>query len=215
MKTKSMYEKFLILDEKKQIRIINAALMVFSEKGYKQASTDDIVSKAKISKGALFHYFGSKEKLYLYLCDYSFTKMTEEFYSKMDINISDFFEKLALSVQIKVKMYSEYPCLFAFIRMVLADTEAASRKFVSRYMEGIDQKIAQDFFTGFDRTRFKDKLDIDKALETVRLTADGMVNEWHEKHKNQSGAEMLEELLLITEEYIAFFKKLFYKEKYQ
>lgn len=210
-----MYEKFLILDEKKQIRIINAALTVFSEKGYKQASTDDIVSKAEISKGALFHYFGSKEKLYLYLCDYSFTKMTEEFYSKMDINISDFFEKLALSVQVKVKMYSEYPCLFAFIRMVLADTETASRKFISRYMEGIDQKIAQDFFTGFDRTRFKDTLDIDKAVETVRLTADGMVNEWHEKHKSQSGAEMLEELLLITEEYIAFFKKLFYKEEYQ
>lgn len=58
--------KFLELDKLKQDRIINAAMKEFALKGYKNASTNEIVKEAGISKGLLFHYFTNK-KAYFYI----------------------------------------------------------------------------------------------------------------------------------------------------
>ena len=66
-----MNERFFELKKEKQDRMINAALYVFAERGYYHASTDEIVKAANISKGLLFHYFGSKIGLYAFLYDYA------------------------------------------------------------------------------------------------------------------------------------------------
>ena len=62
-----MNEKFFALPEEKRRRIVNAAMEAFGKNEYKRASTDDIAARAGISKGLLFHYFGSKKELYFYL----------------------------------------------------------------------------------------------------------------------------------------------------
>ena len=62
-----MNPKFFDLKKDKQDRMINAALKVFALNGYKHASTDDIVKEAGISKGLLFHYFGSKAGVYEFI----------------------------------------------------------------------------------------------------------------------------------------------------
>jgi AcrR family transcriptional regulator len=49
-----MFSKFLSLDREKQDRILNAAIKEFALKGYKNASTNEIVREAEISKGLLF-----------------------------------------------------------------------------------------------------------------------------------------------------------------
>ena len=66
-----MNERFFDLNKSKQDRIINSALSVFTENGYAHASTDEIVGRAGISKGLLFHYFGSKLGTYAFLYEYS------------------------------------------------------------------------------------------------------------------------------------------------
>ena len=62
-----MNDKFFDLKKEKQDRMINGALKVFALNGYQKASTDDIVKEAEISKGLLFHYFGSKAGLYIFV----------------------------------------------------------------------------------------------------------------------------------------------------
>lgn len=49
-------------------RIIEAALQEFGEHGYDGASTNQICQAAGISKGLLYHYFKSKENLFLAVC---------------------------------------------------------------------------------------------------------------------------------------------------
>ena len=63
--------KFFNLDEEKQTRIINAGLKEFALNGYDGAKTDNIVQEAGISKGLLFHYFGTKKDFYLFLFEYT------------------------------------------------------------------------------------------------------------------------------------------------
>ena len=89
-----MNEKFFDLKKEKQDRMINAALKVFSMGGYKHASTDDIVTEAGISKGLLFHYFGSKLGLYTFLYDYSVRFMKLELTSGVSSSTNDYFERV-------------------------------------------------------------------------------------------------------------------------
>lgn len=56
-----------IRDEKKA-QIIDAALKLFSENGYHGTSTSMIAKAAGISKGLLYHYIESKEKLIQEIC---------------------------------------------------------------------------------------------------------------------------------------------------
>ena len=56
-----MNEKFFDLKREKQDRIMGAAIKFFALYGYENASTDDMVREAHISKGLFFHYFISKK----------------------------------------------------------------------------------------------------------------------------------------------------------
>ena len=56
-------------DEKNHLtkeKIVNAALKEFSESNYFNVSVDSICKSASISKGIIYHYFKSKDELYLY-----------------------------------------------------------------------------------------------------------------------------------------------------
>ncbi len=46
----------------KRDELILIAFQLFTKKGYEETSISDIMKKAEISKGALYHYFTSKEK---------------------------------------------------------------------------------------------------------------------------------------------------------
>lgn len=50
-------------------RIIRAAVAVFSEKGYHQATIADVVARSGLSVGAIYTHFTGKEELFLHSCD--------------------------------------------------------------------------------------------------------------------------------------------------
>ncbi|MFT8314405.1 MAG: TetR/AcrR family transcriptional regulator [Clostridium sp.] len=61
-KTEEQNQK--ILDKRKE-EILEAALEEFSRKGYSGAKISDIVKRAGISQGLIYHYYKSKDELYL------------------------------------------------------------------------------------------------------------------------------------------------------
>lgn len=46
-------------------QIIRAALEVFVQKGYHAANVSDVATRAGVSQGTIYHYFSSKEELFL------------------------------------------------------------------------------------------------------------------------------------------------------
>ena len=70
----SLLEKILIEEAEETIplpskpsakeRILEAALEVFSHKGFHPATTDEIAEKAGVGKGTLYRYFETKDKLF-------------------------------------------------------------------------------------------------------------------------------------------------------
>ena len=55
--------------EETRTRIMDAAVRLFSTRGFAAASVDDICAEAGISKGAFYHHFESKQALFLALLD--------------------------------------------------------------------------------------------------------------------------------------------------
>jgi len=49
--------------------VLRAAGRVFAERGFHGATLDDVVAEAGVSKGALYHYFRSKQELFLALLE--------------------------------------------------------------------------------------------------------------------------------------------------
>lgn len=92
-------------------RITNAALEIFAEYGYHGATLKRITQATGLSYGLVYHYFSSKEKIFLHLVDTAFT------YSRAIINtvldktgsawekITAFSELLAGEVQKKELAY--------------------------------------------------------------------------------------------------------------
>ena len=55
--------------EKTRGRILDAALNVFSRKGYYETKLDEIVDESSTSKGSIYFHFPNKERLFLALVD--------------------------------------------------------------------------------------------------------------------------------------------------
>ena len=72
--------------ENRKNQILNAAFEVFVKKGYSKTTMDDIVLASKLSKGALYHYYGSKKELFLSLIDHWEIYTFKDFYNKKSQN---------------------------------------------------------------------------------------------------------------------------------
>ena len=57
--------------EQKRQLIIESAVKVFAEKGYKTVTMKDLVDAAEISRGGLYLYFSSVEEVFLAVLDYT------------------------------------------------------------------------------------------------------------------------------------------------
>ena len=118
-----MNERFFELKKEKQDRMINAGLKLFALNGYHHASTDDIVKEAKISKGLLFHYFGSKAGYYSFLFDYANRFTILELKSGIRSAEIDYFELEKQILQQEVAVTAQYPYMQLFLESVKAESD--------------------------------------------------------------------------------------------
>lgn len=139
-----MNEKFFDLAREKQDRMINGAVEIFAKNGYRHASTDDMVKAAGISKGLWFHYFGSKEGIYVFVYDYCVKYMLLELSTVVDSKERDYFELIRQIVFAKTRVYKNYPYLNVFLDRAVYETEqsvvaktAESKQSYDERMEGI------------------------------------------------------------------------------
>ena len=89
-------------------KIIEAAALVFSRKGYFTASVDDIAEAAGAAKGSLYYHFKSKSRLYIEVLRYGVKMLIESIGKAADTagTTKDVFAKI---MDIHVKMYLEFP----------------------------------------------------------------------------------------------------------
>lgn len=170
-----MNEKFFDLKKEKQDRMINASLKVFAANGYKHASTDDIVSEAGISKGLLFHYFGSKLGLYTFLHDYSVRFMKLELTTGVPSSVTDYFEIRKLIEFAKMQVLKNYPCMQQFLERCATENVSEALMAIER-----QRSVIQDIYAVLknqaDRSRFVNDVSFEKLDAMMDYTISGLMN---------------------------------------
>jgi TetR/AcrR family transcriptional regulator, repressor for uid operon len=97
-------------------KIVQAAITTFSKYGYDKTRMDDIAENAKISKGTLYLYFKSKEKLFYAISENSTKELKEQ--------ISKLFSKKEDLVSDAEKFYDQY-------RNLIHDSEKVSFEMIA------------------------------------------------------------------------------------
>ena len=68
--------------KERQSQIMDAAMKVFTQKGYANARVDDIVDASGLSKGAIYHHYEGKKDIFLSLIEHWETQTFPHFYSR-------------------------------------------------------------------------------------------------------------------------------------
>jgi len=160
------------LDPEKRDRIINAAIEEFASFPYGKASTNNIVKKAGISKGLLFHYFDSKQALYVKLIRFVINTMYHATIDRIDWSETDLFERLKQLAIVKLELSRIYPQMFDFMLKMLTNKQASKvQDIIELYQSyGIDfQQVNENIYTrNVDYTKFRDPATVREAINIVR-----------------------------------------------
>lgn len=148
----------------KRESIIQAALQLFSVKGFHQTTIPDIAAKLKMSVGNLYNYFSSKDVLAKEIIKYTSDVLGEEFrkINGMDLSTK---EKIRKIVEVYFKMAKEKPHMIEyFLRVFLSHREVFKEGcegmvcvsgFMTEIMIFFDDGVErgelrdQDFFSAF------------------------------------------------------------------
>lgn len=171
-----MNDKFFNLKREKQDRFINAALKIFSEHGYQKASTDDMVKEAGISKGLLFHYFGSKLGLYEFVYNYSTKLFMMEYGGIISSDKVDFFEVQKQMELAKRNIMVSYPYMNIFLEKAFREESFDVLSVVASSMDQYSDELAR-IYSQADISNFKEGIDPSAILKMCLFVSDGVLNE--------------------------------------
>ena len=171
-----MNAKFFDLKKEKQDRMINAALKIFALRGYRHASTDDIVKEAAISKGLLFHYFGSKLGVYTFVYDYSVKYMNLELNTCLDAAQKDLFEVIKLRELARMHAMRGYPYMQQFLNRSVTEEEAEAIEATAEQRKVWREKN-EEILAQIDFERMPHGVDGQKIFKMFDYTITGMMTE--------------------------------------
>jgi AcrR family transcriptional regulator len=203
--------KIMSLDEDKRNRILNAAMKEFA-KGYKNAMTDSIVREAGISKGLLFHYFGTKKELFLFLHEYALDKVLSEFFELINLKQRDILERWRQIVLLKIELVHKYPAIFAFVAAAYLSENDEAAEDLNKRKIAFSEDVYPKLFHDIDMSLFKDDIDHKKALDLIIYTMEGYANKEAIPDRRLEDYEPeYDRYIKEVDEYISLLRKCLYK----
>jgi AcrR family transcriptional regulator len=139
--------------------ILKTALLLFLEKGYKDVSYQDLVKKTGLSKGAIYHYFASKEDLLNAVFDMFSESSRQPVAVAPEDQVTDYASFKKLYADIKIGQLNDFKaflgadlvsfnwvlfCLEAIaaneqLRVTISELSKLEIKFLERCFLGLDK----------------------------------------------------------------------------
>lgn len=168
-----MNDKFFDLKKDKQDKMINGAMRVFSEKGYKLASTDDMVKVAGVSKGLWFHYFGNKAGLYNFVADYCVKYLNMELAVNLLSKPTDYFDILYKVEETKAQVAGLYPYIPLMIQSMEKEKDEEIIEIASAKIAPFTEKV-KEALENFDNENLVEGVSREMLDMTVNYTVCGI-----------------------------------------
>lgn len=185
--------------------------MEFVQSGFDRASTNEIVKRANISKGSLFNYFNSKKDLYVYLIEYS-TQIIEGIVEQIDLNETDIFKRIENIGLKKLHIQQRFPQVFDFLLAATEEESAEVKEIIKQKVDPIYEKSTKKMYDQIDYSKFREGLNIEKAIEILNWTMFGFGEKGlKEINTFENISEFGEQYLREWESYSKILKDSFYK----
>lgn len=100
--------------ERMQARLVESALLVFSQRGMDASVIDDLIRTAGVSRGTFYNYFRTNDDLLLAVSQ----AVSDEMMRVIDLRIQDEPDpaaRVAAGVRLFIELASDYPVLGAFL----------------------------------------------------------------------------------------------------
>jgi len=198
------------------MKILQVCVDEFAEHSYKEASTNEIVKKAGISKGVLFHYFGSKKNLYLYILEYAINHFAKALLSELDNLSSDIFDRLIEWSINKIKISYENFKIYKIIMSAFLDTPIDVKVDIEEMSTRLFSQLMPKFLEGIDVSRFKKGIDAQKVMQIIMISLDGLSNKYINeliKIGAENSLNKMEEIVEEIKEYMEILKYGVYERK--
>ncbi len=200
------FEKFEALALEKKQTIINTAMSEFVKGGYEKASVNNIVEAAGISKGSLFYYFKNKKRMYLYLFEYIEQLIVNNVREQHYENEPDFIRRIRKSMLRNIDLLSTNPLAYAFMKSCKQEKSESVRLEIMEIKQKSTDEIYSGLYKNIDKSLFKDEINPDQAIYTIKATLFSIVHEFMPK-----GCDNPQDVKDRLEEYYRFFKTAYYK----
>ncbi len=162
-----------------KVKLIDAAVKVFSEKGYFNTRVSDIVKEAGVAQGTFYIYFKSKEDAFLFIVNMVTSQMEDiiEKYRRLDLSQKDKIIRFAEESYNLISDYREIAKIL-FFQLMCVDEKfkeiyvETNNKIKTFYIETFKNKknaeIFADIILGFGKRLLEfDLLMDDKPVKHV------------------------------------------------
>ena len=143
-------------DEKKEL-IVSTGIREFSSRSYREVSTDELTRSCGISKGILFHYFGSKKNFYLYCLECALKRLVTEEPGGCEGG-EDFYGIIFGEMEKKISLCLDHPDESLMVNMASRDPS-----------EEISEGRSEIMKKYFGRIREESLLCVERALSALVL----------------------------------------------
>lgn len=163
-------DRFKVISEEKQKKILDAAVEEFSSNGFNGTNINKVAKRAGISIGAMYSYFDSKDDLYLTVVERMFgvlSKILSEVEVKKDIY--EIVEDLFMSAH-------KYAVSHPQLNQIYLDMSTQSLSKLSRKLSGSLETITKNLYIEvIERARKEKKIIIDVDDRILAFLIDNLV----------------------------------------
>jgi len=152
-------------EERRKEEILDAAFRVFSSRGYRSATMDDIAAEAQVSKGTCYQYFPSKEDIFIATMERSLHSLLSEA-GRVAGEARDALTRLGLEGLSFISRYRDIQFLFT---SVVSEALAGNRRLREKAAEAyrrVAEFLAEDIRRGIGEGVFRpvDPINVSYAL---------------------------------------------------
>jgi AcrR family transcriptional regulator len=143
----------------KRHRIVEAAIQVFSRKGYHRTKVQDITNALGISTGTFYIYFGNKRDLFVEVVDHVFRTILGEA-AKAIVAEEDIAKRMVVRGRVFYENYSKYNEILHQLRAEMAGEDTWPQEKIKKAYHDLTWPVIKDIQRGIDTGLYR-KMDPD------------------------------------------------------
>lgn len=166
-----------VVNMEKQLTILEHAMAEFAKYGYDNASTNRISKTANLSKGLIFHYYGSKEILFRSAIEEAVDRINQTIREQFSYESNDLFERLTELMTYKTLLLTNPDPAITFITTLALDENHELRDQVRHIQEEYNNSLFQQLFEGLDMSKYRTDFSLQEMMNISMMVLEKVGNQ--------------------------------------